>query len=75
MFIRATSKSLGIRQSDMQGIENVYDAVGDDTLTGRADVEGNHGLARSRQYWGTTGLGTSAVGSCNTFTAKSSLVR
>ncbi len=75
MFIRATSQSLGVDQSDLDGILSVYNAVGDDTLSGRANVEGNHGLGRNRQYWGTTGLGTSAVGSCNTFAAKSSLVR
>ena len=39
------------------------------------DVVGNHGLARSRKYWGTIGLGTSAVGECNTFTVPSRLVR
>jgi predicted metalloprotease len=75
MFIRATSQSLGIGQSDVNGILSVYNAVGDDTLTGKANVDGNHGLGRNRQYWGNTGLGTSAVGSCNTFTAKASLVR
>jgi predicted metalloprotease len=49
--------------------------VGDDTLSGKPNIEGNHGLGRNRQYWGNTGLGTSAIGSCNTFTAKASLVR
>jgi predicted metalloprotease len=75
MFIRAVAKSLGVQQSDVAGIEQTYVAVGDDTLSGKADVVGNHGLAQSREYWGATGLGTSSVGSCNTFTAKSSLVR
>ncbi|WP_375425826.1 neutral zinc metallopeptidase [uncultured Friedmanniella sp.] len=75
MFIRSTSKSLGIEQSDVDGILSVYNAVGDDTLSGKANIEGNHGLGRNRQYWGNTGLGTSAVSSCNTFTAKASLVR
>ena len=41
--------------------------MGDDTVTGEPDVEGNHGLARSRVYWGITGLGNSAIGNCNTF--------
>ena len=44
-------------------------AVGDDTITGEPDVDGNHGLARTREFWGTTGLGTSDIGKCNTFTA------
>ena len=38
-----------------RGIQATYVAVGDDTLTGDPNVEGNHGLARSREYWGTTG--------------------
>lgn len=75
MFMRAVSQSLGIQQSDVAGIEDTYSAVGDDTLSGKPNVVGNHGHAQSRQYWGATGLGTSAVRSCNTFTAKSSLVR
>jgi predicted metalloprotease len=53
----------------------IYAAIGDDTLSGKPDIVGNHGLARSRKYWGTTGLGTSAVGECNTFTVPSRLVR
>ena len=75
MFMRSVSTSLGIRQSDLQGIENTYRAVGDDQVSGDATIVGNHGLARSREYWGTTGLGTGAIGSCNTFTAPASQVR
>ena len=44
-------------------------AVGDDTMTGEPDVEGNHGLARSRVFWGSAGLGNSDIGTCNTFSA------
>jgi predicted metalloprotease len=75
MFINSVAESLGVQQSDVQGILEVYSAVGDDTLSGEANIQGNHGLARSREYWGNTGLGTTDVGACNTYTAKSSLVR
>jgi predicted metalloprotease len=75
MFIRSVSVSLGVQQSDLQGIENVYKAIGDDTLTKDPNVVGNHGLARSRLFWGQTGLGTSAVAKCNTFVAPSNEVR
>jgi len=75
MFMRAVSRSLGIQQSDVAGIIATYRAVGDDTLTQNSDVEGSHGLAVSRVYWGNTGLGTSDVGSCNTFSAPASQVR
>jgi uncharacterized protein len=36
---------------------------------------GNHGLSRSRDFWGETGLGNASVGACNTFTAPASEVR
>jgi predicted metalloprotease len=75
MFLRAVSSSLQIEQSDVRGILDVYNAVGDDTVSGDPRIVGNHGLARSREYWGQTGLDTADVGSCNTYTAKTSLVR
>lgn len=74
-YMRSVSRSLGVQQSDLRGIEETFAAVGDDTLTGDPNIEGNHGLARSRVFWGTTGLGTSDIGSCNTFTAPASQVR
>jgi predicted metalloprotease len=75
MFIRGVSQSLGVEQSDLEGIQQTYIAVGDDTLTRKPNVVGNHGLAKSRRYWGEIGLGTSEVGECNTFVAPPALVR
>jgi predicted metalloprotease len=75
MFIRAASVSLGVQQDDLEGIDATYRAIGDDTLSDDPNVVGNHGLARSRLYWGNTGLRTSAVGECNTFTAPPEQVR
>ena len=75
MFVRAVSQSIGVQQQDEEGILEIYVAIGDDTLSGKSDVVGNHGLARSRKYWGTVGLTTSAVAPCNTFIAPSKLVR
>lgn len=75
MFVRSVSTSLGVQQSDLNGIIATYNAVGDDVVTGDPNVVGNHGLARSRKYWGNTGLGTSDVSRCNTFVAPSNLVR
>jgi len=67
--------SLGVQQQDLDGIQATYVAIGDDTLSRDPQVVGNHGLARSRKYWGTKGLGTSAVSDCNTFVAPPNLVR
>jgi len=75
MFLRSVSRSLEIQQSDLEGIEATYRAIGDDTLSGKKNVVGNHGLARSRLYWGNQGLGTSDVGTCNTYIADAKLVR
>jgi uncharacterized protein len=75
MFIRAVSQSMGVQQQDLDGILAIYQAIGDDTLSGKPDIVGNHGLAQSRKYWGTMGLSTSDVGKCNTFVVSSSLVR
>jgi predicted metalloprotease len=75
MFIRATSISLGVQQADLEGIQATYTAIGDDTLSGDPQIVGNHGLARSRRFWGNRGLGTSAVKDCNTFVAPPNQVR
>ena len=75
MFMRSVSAALGISQSDTDGIMDVYTAVGDDTLSGRADIEGNHGLGRSRRYWGSAGLDSDQVSTCNTYSAADRLVR
>ena len=65
----------GSSRTTWTGIEATYVAIGDDTLTGDPNVVGNHGLARSRKFWGTRGIGTSAVGDCNTFVAPEAQVR
>ncbi len=75
MFVRSVSSSLGIQQSDLAGIEGIYVAIGDDSLSRDPQVVGNHGLARSRKYWGVTGLSSGEVGTCNTFVAAPKLVR
>ena len=75
VYLRSVSRSLGVQQSDLRGIQDTFVAVGDDTVTGEPDAEGNHGLARTREYWGTVGLGTGDLGQCNTFTAPARLVR
>lgn len=75
MFLRAVSRSLGIQQADVDGILATYRAVGDDKLSGDPGVVGNHGTAASREFWGSTGLGTSDVGDCNTYVAPARQVR
>jgi uncharacterized protein len=75
MFLRAVSESIGVQQQDLDGIAEIYRAIGDDSLSGDPNIVGNHGLARSREYWGTMGLSTPEVEKCNTFVVSSRLVR
>ena len=74
-FIRSVSTSLNIQQADVEEILNSYAVVGDDAASGDPNVVGDHGLSRSRLYWGNVGLGTSEIGACNTFVAADHLVR
>jgi uncharacterized protein len=75
MFIRAVSQSLGVQQQDLDGIRDIYVAIGDDSLSGDPNIVGNHGLGQSRAYWGNVGLGGNDVARCNTFIAPARLVR
>jgi len=74
-FIRSVSTSLNIQQADVEEILNSYAVVGDDAASGDPNVVGDHGLSRSRLYWGNVGLGTSDISACNTFVAADDLVR
>lgn len=73
--VNSLSRSLGIQQSDLRGIQDTFVAVGDDSVTGKPGIEGSHGLAATREFWGTVGLSTSDIGRCNTFTAPAVQVR
>ncbi|HSU36350.1 MAG TPA: neutral zinc metallopeptidase [Propionibacteriaceae bacterium] len=75
MFVRSVSVSLALQQSDVAQIEENFANGGDDVLSGKPDIVGNHGRGPSRRYWGTTGLTTDQVGECNTYVAPPNLVR
>lgn len=75
MFIRSVSVSLSLQQSDVEQIEKNFADSGDDVISGKPDVVGNHGRSPSRRYWGTMGLSTDQVGKCNTYAAPPNLVR
>lgn len=75
LFIRAVSKSAGLTQADLDNVAATARAVADDTLSGKANIDGNHGLADSRQYWTQLGLASTTIKACNTFVAPSEAVR
>jgi predicted metalloprotease len=75
LFIRSVSKSAGLTQQDLTNIAATARAVGDDTLSGQANIDGNHGLAADRQYWIQLGMASTKVSACNTFVAPADSVR
>jgi uncharacterized protein len=75
LFLRSVSASLELEQADVERIERDFFNSGDDVLSGDPNYVGDHGRGRSRQFWGSTGLGTDQVGRCNSFTAPSNQVR
>ena len=62
-FMRSVSRSLNIQQEDVDEILNSYSAVGDDVLSGRPDIDGDHGLARSRRHWARSDCSSGRSGS------------
>ena len=75
LFIRSVSKSAGLTQQDLTNIAATARAVGDDTLSGKANIDGNHGLAANREYWIQLGMASTKVSVCNTFVAPADSVR
>lgn len=72
-FMRSVGQSMNLNQTDYNNFNQAWHDIGDDTLT-QSNKPGNHGTARSRQYWGNLGLSTNSIGQCNTFTAPSNQV-
>jgi hypothetical protein len=75
LFIRSVSKSAGLTQQDLTNVAATMNAVADDTLSGKANIDGNHGLAVNRVYWVQLGLASTKVAVCNTFVAPADSVR
>lgn len=75
MFLNSVATSLGIKQEDLSGIYKTYEAIGDDALSGDPNIVSNHGLSRSRLFWGQTGFANTAIAKCNTFVAPANQVR
>lgn len=75
MFTSAVGPSSGLSAADMTNLGEVFYNIGDDVLSGRPNVEGNHGLGRSRKAWFVTGQQNTLMGKCNTYTAATGSVR
>jgi predicted metalloprotease len=75
MFLRSVSQSAGMKQAELDAILQLFEVIGDDALSGKPNIDGNHGLSASRRYWGEMGLASTAISACNTYTAAASTVR
>lgn len=75
MYLQSVSRSMNYTDKNWQDIQTAIKNGGDDTLTGKPNVEGNHGLGDSRLYWAQIGLTNTDIGKCNTMTAPSQFVR
>ncbi len=75
MFVTSVSQSSNLTEADLKNLKLVVYNLGDDVLSGDAKVDGNHGLGKSRQTWFSTGLASSSIGGCNSYTAPAEKVR
>lgn len=76
IFMGSIALSTNATPEDLANVEQVYRAFGDDTLSGKPDIIGNHGRADSRAYWGNLGITTNPplIGNCNTWVVPSDQV-
>ncbi len=75
LFIASVSTSAKISAAEQQQLLALAEAIGDDTLSGKAEIDSGHGLSKSRRYWTQMGLASTRVGACNTWVADDHLVR
>lgn len=69
LFLGSAAQSLGLTSADFTTLEGALNNIGDDVLSGKKNIEGNHGWGANRQLWGSRGWSTVDIGQCNTFTA------
>lgn len=76
-FTNSVAQSLKLTSADENYLKTLFYDFGDDIGSdGKiAPGEGNHGSGDSRRSWYTKGLGSTAISTCNTFTAPDSSVQ
>lgn len=75
MFLSSIAQSVSLQPDDLTKITKLGHAIGDDVLSGKANIDGDHGLGASRQQWMRQGLSSTEVSACNSFVAPASAVR
>lgn len=78
LALNSLGQSLGVTDEDRADVLQSLHDIGDDQLRARLGGDpnevGDHGRGENRQLWGSRGLGSSSLGTCNTFVAPSSEV-
>lgn len=74
-FLASIKRSANITDADFAAIKTMFNAFGDDELSGNPSIVGNHGRGASRQAWAQKGFSATSVSSCNTYSAPESDVQ
>ncbi|PIE99474.1 MAG: hypothetical protein CR979_02915, partial [Propionibacterium sp.] len=75
LFIGSIAESTKLKPAEAATLVKLAHSMGDDVLSGRSQIDGNHGLGKNRKYWLKQGLHDDKVSVCNTFTANANQVR
>lgn len=75
IFTVAVGSASGLSGENLTNLRQVAYNLGDDVLSGKANIDAGHGLGKSRMKWFTTGQENTLMGTCNTFAVPASQVR
>ena len=75
IFTVAIGSASGLTADNLTSLRQVAYNLGDDVLSGKANIDAGHGLGKSRMRWFTTGQENSSLGTCNTYSVPASQVR
>lgn len=74
-FVLSVAQAQTLGAAELRDLEVLAYNLGDDVLSGRAGIDGGHGLGRTRQDWFARGLSSADVGTCNTWVVPDAQVR
>jgi len=66
-FIASVQQSASISSDEHEVMLQLMLQLGDDAITGISGYSDDHGLGTNRQYWFSTGYGSTELSTCNTF--------
>ena len=75
LFLASIGFSGSMTSQERETVIALSEAIGDDNLSGKPNIDSGHGLGRSRRYWTQMGLASTNATACNTWVAPDHLVR